>query len=412
MHAGPAIPGLPGFPGLDADAEAFRQEVCDWFGERLAPAHSARHAKPADRTGLSEPFERELAAAAGQRGWLGISVPAQYGGGGRPASFAAAFGYEAAYHDAPLIDTAVVLAGAPVMAFGSPEQHARLLPKMLSGEIEMCIAYTEPEAGNDLAALTSAAVATPDGGFLLSGHKSLITGADKADVCLTIARTDPQLPARRGSSMFLVDMHQPGVRVIPQRTMVGYDLWEVVFDRVVLGPEAILGAQGDGWRQLAYAVEHERNGIFNLGWCQRLFDEIHAYALAARDGSRPIDDDVAADRLAQLWIELQAARRAAMALVFERGSATPTGVTASVGKVMLTELAQRLAQFATELAGPAAGINGTLFGPVVEGAPAAGRFGYEYLFRFDGSIGVGANEVHRLGIAAAALGIRAPRTPR
>jgi alkylation response protein AidB-like acyl-CoA dehydrogenase len=396
-------------PGLGTDAEAYRIEVCGWLTERLSPESTAGHDNPHDRTGLAEPFERALAAEAGRRGWLGISVPARFGGGGRSAEFAAAFGFEAAYHDAPLIDTAVVLAGAPVMEFGNDEQRARMLPRMVSGEIEMCIAYTEPEAGNDLGALTSSATPLPDGGYRLAGRKTLLTGADKADHCLTIARTDPGVPARRGSSMFLVDMHQPGVTVIPQRTMVGYDLFEIVFDDVELAPEALLGELGGGWRQLAYAVEQERNGIFNLGWCQRLFDEIHRFARAATAGSRLIDDPVIADRLAQLWTELQIGRRSAMKLVAEELTGTRGNATASIGKVVLTELAQRLAQFGTEIAGPEAEISGTLFGPVTEGAPARGRFGYEYLFRFDGTIGVGANEVHRMGIAASALGIRAER---
>ena len=379
-------------PGLGGDAEAFRSEVCAWMTGQLTPERTAAHANPRDRTGFAESFERELALEAGRRGWLGISVPAEHGGGGKPADFAAAFGYEAAYHEAPLIDTAIVLAGAPIIAFGSPQQHAEMLPRMVSGEIEMCIAYTEPQAGNDLGALSSTAVPQPDGGYLLSGHKTLLTGADKADVCLTIARTDPNVPARKGSSMFLVDMRAPGVTVIPQRTMVGYDLFEIVFDDVALAADALLGELGGGWKQLAYAVEQERNGSFNLGWCQRLFDEIHAVAREGAVGSRPIDDPVVADRLAQLWVELQVGRRSALRLVTEELAAARSAVTASACKVVLTELAQRLAQFGTEI------------------APASSRFGYEYLFRFDGTIGVGANEVHRIAIAAAALGIRAERS--
>jgi alkylation response protein AidB-like acyl-CoA dehydrogenase len=397
-------------PGLGSDAEAFRGEVCAWMTERLTPQRTAAHANPRDRTGLTESFERELAREAGRRGWIGISVPAEHGGGGKPADFAAAFGYEAAYHDAPLIDTAIVLAGAPIIAFGSPQQHAELLPRMVSGEIEMCIAYTEPQAGNDLGALSSTAAPQPGGGYLLCGHKTLLTGADKADFCLTIARTDPAAPARKGSSMFLVDMRAPGVTVIPQRTMVGYDLFEVVFEDVALAADALLGELGGGWKQLAYAVEQERNGSFNIGWCQRLFDEVHVFAREGAAGSRLIDDPVVADRLAQLWVELNTGRRSAMQLVTEELGAARSAVTASACKVVLTELAQRLAQFGTELAGPAGAIAGTLFGPRMDDAAAHGRFGYEYLFRFDGTIGVGANEVHRVGIAAAALGIRAERS--
>jgi alkylation response protein AidB-like acyl-CoA dehydrogenase len=396
-------------PGLSADAEEFRGEVCAWLTEQLTPERTEALANSRDRTGLAESFERELQREAGRRGWLAVSVPPEHGGGGRPADFAAAFHYEAAYHDAPLIDTALVLAGAPVIAFGSLHHHEQLLPLMIAGQIEMCIGYTEPQAGNDLSALTSTAIPQADGGYLLSGHKTLLTGADKADVCLTIARTDPSVPARRGSSMFLVDMRSPGVNVIRQRTMVGYDLFEIVFHQVALPETALLGTAGDGWHQLTYAVDEERNASFNLGWCQRLFDEIHAFTKLDGEDGPLIDDPVIADRLAALWVELQAGRRAALRLLAEELTGRRTTATASAAKVVLTELAQRLAQFGSEIGGPPASIAGTLFGPAAEGAPAGGRFGYEYLFRFDGSIGVGANEVHRAGIAAAALGIRAER---
>lgn len=380
--------------------------------QQLAPDKAGTQSRPSDRTGLAEPFERALQHEAGSRGWLGISLPADVGGGGRPASFAAVFGFEAAYHDAPLIDTAIVLAGAPIVAFGSAEQHASLLPPMLAGDLEMCIAYTEPQAGNDLAALSSVATPLPDGGFLLTGRKSLITGADKADVCLTIARTNPDVPARKGSSMLLVDMRLPGVSVVPQRTMAGYDLWEVVFDEVRLPADALLGDLDNGWRQLAFAVEQERTGMFTLGWSQRLFDEILAFTRTDICGARPIDDPIVADGLAELWVELQVGRRCALALVAEENAGVRSSASASAAKVVLTELGQRLAQFATEVGGPAATITGTLFGPPVPGAAGSGRFSYEYLFRFDGSVGVGANELHRIGIAAAALGVQAPRAPR
>lgn len=101
-------------PGLESEADAFRGEVCAWLTECMAPERVAGRDDPADRTGVSAAFGRELQREAGSRGWLGISLPADIGGGGQPPSFAAAFGYEAAYHDAPLIDTAIVLAGGAV----------------------------------------------------------------------------------------------------------------------------------------------------------------------------------------------------------------------------------------------------------------------------------------------------------
>jgi alkylation response protein AidB-like acyl-CoA dehydrogenase len=374
-------------PLLPGGAESFRVEVCRFLTDEMDPARTSGHADPTDRTGLDHGFGRRLARAAGARGYLGISVDAAHGGGGRPASYAAALHYEAAYHLAPLVDTAVVLAGGPVLAFGTAAQRADLVPRMLAGDIDMCIAYTEPGAGNDLS--LAAATATPSSaGFELDGVKTLITGADKADYCLTVAVTDPDADLRHRLTMFVVDMRTAGVSVMGRPTMAGYSLWDVVFDGVTLPADAVLGRVGDGWHQLARAVEEERNGMFALGWCQRLFDELR---VAVRDRSL-LDDPYVRDLVGEMWADLQAGRRFALRLVEEEELGRRTRTSGSLAKVHLTELAQRLAAAAAELAGP-------------EGAMEDTRPGYEVLFRVDGPISVGANELHRTGIAQLGLGL-------
>ena len=387
-------------PLFDGPAEQFRVEVCRFLSEELDPDRTAGHEDTSDRTGLDPAFGRAVQRAAGRRGYLGVSVDTAFGGGGRPASYAAAFHYEAAYHDAPLVDTAVVLAGAPLIAFGSDAQRAGLLPLMLAGEVEMCIAYSEPSAGNDLAAGTAAAVAHGEG-FVLDGTKALVTGADKADYCLTVAVTDPAADLRRRMTMFIVDMHAPGVSVVARPTMAGYALWDVRFDGVVLGPEAVLGRVGDGWRQLARAVEEERNGMFSLGWCQRMIDDLVTFCSARG----LLDDPVAADAVAALWVDLQAGRRLALRLVAEDERGVRSRTAGSLAKVQLTELAQRIAATATELAGPPGALEGSRFGVAAPYAAAAGRFCHEFLFRVDGPLSVGANELHRDGIAGRGLGL-------
>src|ERR1035441_1829405 len=106
---------------------------------------------------------------------LGIWIPEELGGGGRPASFQAVFNLEVAASDAPLIDTAVTLTSQPLISWGSPTQQAYFLPRIMAGELVTCIAYTEPGAGSDLGSLSM--VAEPDGdGFVLTGVKSLVNG--------------------------------------------------------------------------------------------------------------------------------------------------------------------------------------------------------------------------------------------
>ena len=188
---------------FSAEVEAFRDEVRTFLREEMAVDKVTPQGDDGDLTGLGEEFERELLRRAGARGFLGISLPAEWGGGGRPASFQAAFNLEVATHDAPLIDTAVTLAAQPLLAWGSPDQQAFFLPRIIAGALIVGIAYTEPDAGSDLGNLSM--VAEPDGdGFVLTGVKSLVTAAHKADWCLTIARTRPGVPPREGLTMFLL----------------------------------------------------------------------------------------------------------------------------------------------------------------------------------------------------------------
>ena len=236
---------------------------------------------------------------------------------------------------------------------------------------------------------------------MLNGRKTLITAAGKADACLTVARTDLAAPVRRGISMFLFELDRPGVSVVARRTMADYDLWDVVFESARIPAEALLGELNAGWRQLAYSVEQERTGMYSLGWCQRLFDELRTHCLTPGPAGVPMEDPRIAERLADLWVALQDGRRASIRLTREEVEGRRSAASASAAKVLLTEYAPRLAQAATELTGPAGSIAGSLFGQEQPGAPARGRFAYEYLFRFDGPISVGANEIHRGGIAAA-----------
>src|SRR5436190_22419735 len=119
---------------LDPDLSAFRAEIRTFFRAEMAPERTRGHADPTDLTGLDHDFERLHQQRAGERGYLGICVPASLGGGGRPPSWKAVWAFEAAYHDAPSIDTAITLCGAPLLAFGTEDQQQRHLPPMMRGE--------------------------------------------------------------------------------------------------------------------------------------------------------------------------------------------------------------------------------------------------------------------------------------
>src|SRR5262249_32015720 len=152
-HAG-ALPHLD----LPAELQSFRHDVQAFLRAELTSSHTDGHRDFRDLTGWDESFERILLTRAGEAGMLGVSLPAEYGGGGRPRSWQAIVSFEAAYHDAPLIDTAAVLVGPTVLEFGSAAQREWFLPAAADGSITACIAYTEADAGSDLANIATRAV--------------------------------------------------------------------------------------------------------------------------------------------------------------------------------------------------------------------------------------------------------------
>ena len=258
---------------LADDLAAFREEVRGFLRAEMTAPHVADHRDRRDLTGWDEAFERGLLTRAGAAGLLGVSLPPEYGGGGKPRSWQAVVSFEAAYHDAPMIDTAAVLVAPTVLAFGSDAQREQFLPAATSGSCTACIAYTEAGAGSDLANITTTAVADGDDGFVLDGEKVLVTGAHKSDWCGTIARTDPSSRGSRGLSMFLIDLRTPGVTVERVPTANGWTLGTIRFDGARVGGDTLLGERDNGWRQLGAALLSERSGMAWLGWATR---NVHA----------------------------------------------------------------------------------------------------------------------------------------
>ena len=169
--------------GYARELESFREEVRAFFREEMAPERTRGQLDPLDLTGYSERFERALLQRAAARGFLGATLPPEYGGGGKPLAFKALFDFEAAWAWAPAIDTPVTLIAPPLLAFGSAEQKQHTLPRIARGEGLACTAYSEPDAGSDLSRIATRARETGDG-FVLDGHKSLVTGGAQGRLVL------------------------------------------------------------------------------------------------------------------------------------------------------------------------------------------------------------------------------------
>ena len=195
--------------GLSAEQEAFRTEIRDFLSQEMAAQTPAED-------GWITGFSREFSLKLGQRGWIGLTWPKEYGGQAK------------SYLDRLVLTEELLRAGAPVaahwlgdrqvgpalLAYGSQQQKEEILPRLTRGEIVFCLGMSEPGSGSDLASLRTKAVEEGDN-FSLSGQKIWTSFAHVADYAYLVARTDPDAPKHKGISEFLVDMKTPGIEVRP-----------------------------------------------------------------------------------------------------------------------------------------------------------------------------------------------------
>jgi alkylation response protein AidB-like acyl-CoA dehydrogenase len=267
--------------------------------------------------------------------------------------------------------------------------------------VRWCLAYTEPGAGSDLSCVASTATPVGDG-FVLDGEKALVTGAHKAELCLTIARTSWSPPSREGLTMFVVDLASPGVTVRRRQTANGWTLGELVFDGVQLDAASVVGEVGAGWRQMAAALVDERSGAAHLGWATRLLDDLWEWAVtSARDD--------ACEPIAALRADLAVGYRLAERVLARQDASEPAHVEAAMSKVWVTELLQRIARTGQDVVGVDALAWSPLFGENAPAVTLSGRLAYERIERIHPTISVGANELQRDTIARAALSLGAKR---
>ncbi|MEU8896060.1 acyl-CoA dehydrogenase family protein [Nocardia sp. NPDC048505] len=391
------------------DLAEFRAEVRAW-----CRAHIPRDWRAA-QTGAPETefvaFQRDWFQTLRGAGYAVPHWPPAWGGGLSIPRQVVLY-QELAAHDAPRLVLAFVAihhAAATLLAAGTEAQRARHLPAILDGEIWVQ-GFSEPEAGSDLAALATTARRAGDD-YVVTGQKVWASGAQYADWCLLLARTDPDAPRRHGISYFLLDMRSPGLDVRPIRQATGEaHFCEIFLDQVRIPAANLIGAEHAGW-QLAQRTLGAERGLTMLELAERLGNAgfrwlLESCAHPGPDGRRPLEDPVVLDRLAALDTEITGLRALCRDLVrrHERGAAGPAD--ASIVKLYYSELLQRLTDFGAELGGVAA--HGVLRKPR-SGGWESGAWVLDFVGSWEWTIPGGTSEIQRTIIGERGLGL--PREP-
>lgn len=385
---------------LADSVEHFRHEVRRWLQETLPPGWQGSVGLTEDDPEIARTFIRKL----GKRGWGALAWPRQYGG--QEASYFEQFVFneELAYARAPVgaHQVGVGFVGPTLMVFGSPAQQAAHLPATAGGERIWCQGFSEPGSGSDLGNLQTKAIPQGDG-FIIRGQKIWTSYAHMADWCILLARTDPDAPKHKGISFFLVDMKSPGITIRPLINMAGlHGFNEVFFDDVYVPRENLVGDLNRGWYVAMATLDFERSSIAGAAAARRTLDDVRR--LFAESSLSQRRQQVAVRlTLAERYIESEVALMLSYRVVSLQAKGVIPNHEASVAKLYVAELGQRVFGTAMQVLG--------LYGQLPRNDPRAmlgGRIAEGYLDAPSATIAGGTSEIQRTVIAT--RGLRLPRT--
>lgn len=384
---------------LTPHEEEFRTQLRAWLKENLPePWPESAGGNETDPAYLVYLRDWQKTVFAG--GWSGIAWPKEFGGRGASYIQQAILHEEMAAANAPpqIGVIGLSLVGPTIIAAGTNEQKERHLAKILSGEDIWCQGFSEPNAGSDLASLSTAGVRDGDR-FVVNGQKVWTSFAHIADWCLLLVRTDQGAAKHKGITCLLLDMNTPGVEVRPLRMMSGEAVFnEVFFTDVEIPAANVLGEVDQGWGVALTALMNERA---NLGaglyaMFRRTVDALVEHAKTMhRDGRTLAEDSSVRQKLAQMHVDLEVFRLNNLRALSQLMNTGMPGPEASIQKLFWSEYNQRLCQAAMEILGPQAQLEGF----------DTGRWAYNYLRARGNTIEAGTSEVQRNIIAQRVLGL-------
>jgi len=387
---------------LNAEERQFRDELRDWLAVNVPKDWAEWREKPLEESfSYLRAWQRKL----DEGHWAAVSWPKEYGGRSATLMQQAIFWEEMARVEAPSMANALGLGliGPTIIAYGTPAQKKRFIPKILSAEEIWCQGFSEPNAGSDLASLQTVAHLDGDA-YVVNGQKVWTSFGWVADWCELVVRTDPAAPKHKGLTVLLVDMKSPGVEVRPLRQMTGESEFNELFFRDVRVPkENVLGQVNDGWNVAISTLMFERGSYgarLHLSFKRSIDRLIELSFKFHKNGHSAAHDPLMRQKLAQCYAEVEIMRLNQLR-AFSRVTATGVpGPEGSIQKIFWSELNQRLQQIAQEMLGP--------YGQLTAGdgrAVDGGLWSYGYLRTRGNTIEAGTSEIQRNIIGHFVLGL-------
>ena len=397
---------------------AFRDEVRAFIDTAFDADMRARAAQ-SKTSAIGRDAQIRWFKALAAKGWLAPDWPVEYGGTGWGHSQKFIFDMEMALAGAPTTSNMGLKMCAPViMAFGTPEQKAQHLPKILNADVWWCQGYSEPGSGSDLASLSMKAVRDGDD-YVLNGSKIWTTYAQYADWMFCLVRTSTEAQKQRGISFLLLDMKTPGITVRPLPTLDGpkdgaQEVNQVFFEDVRVPVANRIGEEGQGWTYAKYLLQFERGGAYAPGLTHQL-NTVKRYARLERDGR---DGAMARDpdfrrKLADMEIKIEVLNATELKIFAGRAAGQAMGPVSSMLKLEGSQAQQAITELALEAVGPYAtpfvedtfeGLNGGTNAPRA-GPDYAAPVAPMYFNQRKTSIYAGSNEIQHNIMAKMILGI-------
>ena len=346
-----------------------------------------------------------------KKGWIAPAWPKEYGGTGWTTTQRYIWSEELARADAlPILPFGINMVGPVIYTFGTPEQKARFLPRILSGEDWWCQGYSEPGAGSDLASLRTKA--ERDGGdYVVNGQKTWTTLAQHADWGFFLVRTDGTVKPQEGISFLLIDMKSPGVTVRPIITLGGeHEVNEVWLEDVRVPVDQRIYEENKGWTCAKFLLAHERTGIAGVARSKRGVERIKTIARTELEDDKPLfANPFFRRKISELEIDLTALEYTELRTLAGEAAGKGPGPESSLLKIKGTEIQQRITELALEAVGHYGAPYFRGFGDGDNAHPIGPDYAHRaaptYFNMRKTSIYGGSNEIQRNIIAKMVLGL-------